>query len=58
MQAGRLRSDSAAALLIALLPAPSVLSAPTARGAIGVSQQGSWRARSSPSPAATPLSGS
>ena len=33
------RSDSAAARLIALLPALPVLSAPTARGAIGVSQQ-------------------
>ena len=38
-RAGRPRSDSAAARLIALLPALPVLSAPTARGAIGVSQQ-------------------
>jgi Fic family protein len=38
-RAGRPRSDSAAAQLIALLPALPVLSAPTARGAIGVSQQ-------------------
>lgn len=38
-RAGRPRADSAAARLIALLPALPVLSAPTARGAIGVSQQ-------------------
>ncbi len=38
-RAGRPRSGSAAARLIALLPALPVLSAPTARGAIGVSQQ-------------------
>lgn len=38
-RAGRPRSDSAAARLIGLLPALPVLSAPTARGAIGVSQQ-------------------
>lgn len=38
-RAGRPRSDSAASRLIALLPALPVLSAPTARGAIGVSQQ-------------------
>lgn len=38
-RAGRPRADSAAAHLIALLPALPVLSAPTARGAIGVSQQ-------------------
>lgn len=38
-RAGRPRADSAAARLIALLPALPVLSAPTARGAIGRSQQ-------------------
>ena len=38
-QAGRPRAGSAAARLIALLPALPVLSAPTARVAIGVSQQ-------------------
>ena len=38
-RAGRPRVDSAAVRLIALLPALPVLSAPTARGAIGVSQQ-------------------
>jgi hypothetical protein len=38
-QAGRPRSGSAAARLIALLPALPVLSAPTSRVAIGVSQQ-------------------
>ena len=38
-RAWRPRSDSAAARLIALLPALPVISAPTARGAIGVSQQ-------------------
>jgi Fic family protein len=38
-RAGRPRVDSAAARLIALLPALPVLSAPTARRAIGVSQQ-------------------
>ncbi len=38
-RAGRPRGDSAAARLISLLPALPVLSAPTARGAIGVSQQ-------------------
>jgi Fic family protein len=38
-RAGRPRAGSAAARLIALLPALPVLSAPTARGAIGVSQQ-------------------
>ena len=38
-RAGRPRSGSAAARLIALLPALPVLSAPTARGAIGGSQQ-------------------
>jgi Fic family protein len=36
---GRPRGNSAAARLIALLPALPVLSAPTARGAIGTSQQ-------------------
>ena len=39
VKAGRPRSDSAAAKLISLLPALPVLSAPTARAAIGVSQQ-------------------
>jgi Fic family protein len=38
-RAGRPRSGSAASKLIALLPALPVLSAPTARAAIGVSQQ-------------------
>jgi Fic family protein len=38
-RAGRPRAGSAAARLIALLPSLPVLSAPTARGAIGVSQQ-------------------
>lgn len=38
-RAGRPRSDSAAARIIARLPALPVLSASTARGAIGVSQQ-------------------
>ena len=38
-RAGRPRAGSAAAKLIALLPALPVLSAPTARDAIGVSQQ-------------------
>ena len=38
-RAGRPRAGSAAAKLIALLPALPVLSAPTARAAIGVSQQ-------------------
>lgn len=38
-RAGRPRADSAAAKLIRLLPALPVLSAPTARGAIGTSQQ-------------------
>ena len=38
-RAGRPRADSAAAKLIALLPALPVLSAPTARGAIATSQQ-------------------
>ena len=38
-RAGRPRAGSAAARLIALLPALPVLSAPTARVAIGVSQQ-------------------
>ncbi len=38
-RAGNPRADSAAARLIALLPALPVLSAPTARGAIGASQQ-------------------
>ena len=38
-RAGRPRAGSAAARLIALLPALPVLSAPTARGAIGTSQQ-------------------
>ena len=38
-RAGRPRTGSAAARLIALLPSLPVLSAPTARGAIGVSQQ-------------------
>jgi Fic family protein len=38
-RAGRPRSGSAAARLIALLPALPVLSAPTARVAIGISQQ-------------------
>jgi hypothetical protein len=36
---GSTRADSAAAKLILLLPAQPVLSAPTARGAVGVSQQ-------------------
>jgi Fic family protein len=36
---GSPRADSAAAKLILLLPAQPVLSAPTARGAVGVSQQ-------------------
>ncbi|CAN5817958.1 Fic family protein [soil metagenome] len=39
VRAGRPRADSAAARLIALLPALPVLSAPTARVAIGSSQQ-------------------
>jgi hypothetical protein len=38
-RAGRPRAGSAASKLIALLPALPVLSAPTARAAIGVSQQ-------------------
>lgn len=38
-RAGKPRADSAAAKLIALLPALPVLSAPTARAAIGASQQ-------------------
>ena len=38
-RAGRPRAGSAASRLIALLPALPVLSAPTARAAIGVSQQ-------------------
>lgn len=38
-RAGRPRADSAAARLIALIPALPVLSAPTARGAINASQQ-------------------
>ena len=38
-RAGRPRTGSAAAKLIALLPALPVLSAPTARGSIGTSQQ-------------------
>jgi Fic family protein len=38
-RAGRPRADSAASKLIALMPALPVLSAPTARAAIGVSQQ-------------------
>jgi Fic family protein len=38
-RAGRPRADSAAAKLIAILPAMPVLSAPTARGAIATSQQ-------------------
>ena len=37
--AGRPRSDSAAAKIIALLPAQPVLSAPTIRAAVGASQQ-------------------
>jgi len=38
-RAGRPRSDSAAAKVIALLPAQPVLSAPTIRAAVGASQQ-------------------
>lgn len=38
-QAGRPRSDSAAAKIIGLLPAQPVLSAPTIRAAVGASQQ-------------------
>ena len=42
--AGRPRAGSAASRLIALLPALPVLSAPTARAAIGVSQQQTFAA--------------
>lgn len=43
-RAGRPRADSAAAKLIAVLPAQPVVSAPTIRGAIGTSQQQSLAA--------------